>query len=68
MHQRGALAKLANAISAADANISFIHTERDDGRFSHIKLSVLVKNRAHLAKLIQRLRRLQIVHHIHRPK
>ena len=66
---RGILAKVASAISAADTNITNVHTEDDDnGAYAIMEFSIEVADRAHLARLMRSLRRLQEVVRIMRVK
>ena len=66
---RGILAKVASAISAADTNITNVHTEDDDnGAYAIMEFSIEVADRAHLARLMRSLRRLQEVVRIVRVK
>ena len=66
---RGILAKVASAISAADTNITNVHTEDDDaGAYATMEFSVEVADRAHMARLLRSLRRLQEVVRIQRIK
>ena len=66
---RGILAKVASAISAADTNITNVHTEDDDaGAYATMEFSVEVADRAHMARLLRSLRRLQEVVRIQRVK
>ena len=66
---RGILAKVASAISAADTNITNVHTEDDEnGAYAIMEFSLEVADRAHLARLLRSLRRLQEVVRIARVK
>ena len=66
---RGILAKVASAISAADTNITNVHTEDDEtGNYAIMEFSIEVAGRAHLARLMRGLRRLQEVVRIVRVK
>ncbi|HVY53779.1 MAG TPA: RelA/SpoT family protein, partial [Gammaproteobacteria bacterium] len=53
LNQRGALAALATTISAADSNIFQIHAEDCDGRYFMVKLTITVKSRTHLARILR---------------
>lgn len=55
-HQRGIIATIANTISDAEANIEKITTEDRDAKFSVVHLTLTVRNRIHLARVIKRIR------------
>jgi RelA/SpoT family (p)ppGpp synthetase len=66
---RGILAKVAAEITAADTNITNVHTEDDEtGNYATMEFSIQVQDRAHLAKVMRNLRRLQEVVRISRIK
>jgi guanosine-3',5'-bis(diphosphate) 3'-pyrophosphohydrolase len=52
----GALAKVAGAISASDANIIDLTIERRGGGFSTLKVVLEVRGRDHLADVLRRVR------------
>lgn len=56
VNQRGSLAKLALAISEADSNIENINAEEFDGRFFSVNLTVSVRDRIHLARILRKVR------------
>jgi GTP diphosphokinase / guanosine-3',5'-bis(diphosphate) 3'-diphosphatase len=60
-HQRGTIATLANAISSAEANIEKIGTTDRDAQFSIVSLTLSVRNRVHLAKVMRKVRMLKSV-------
>lgn len=68
VNQRGVLAQLASAISAANANIVNIDIDERDGSFYTITFLVGVTDRWHLAQVIKRLRALKVVNKILRSK
>ena len=57
-NQRGVLATIAAAISDLDANIENVVMDERDGQHSQMTLTVAVKDRKHLARIIKRLRSL----------
>jgi len=66
---RGILAKVASEITAADTNITNVHTEDDEtGNYANMEFSIQVADRAHLARVMRNLRRLQEVVRITRMK
>jgi len=66
---RGILAKVAAEITAADTNITNVHTEDDEtGNYAIMEFSIDVSDRAHLARVMRALRRLQEVVRINRIK
>lgn len=60
-NQRGVLAKLAQAIAAAEANIDDIVVAERDARNFVVVFKMYVRNRTHLAQVIRNLRQLKIV-------
>ncbi|RAU16898.1 guanosine-3',5'-bis(diphosphate) 3'-diphosphatase [Nitrincola tibetensis] len=65
--QRGIIANLASAVSAADANILKIDSGEKEGQMCSVQLVLAVTNRVHLARIIRNLRRLRSVFRITRP-
>jgi guanosine-3',5'-bis(diphosphate) 3'-pyrophosphohydrolase len=61
VNQRGVLATIAAAISDLDANIENVVMDERDGQHSQLTITVAVKNRKHLARIIKRLRSLSNV-------
>ncbi len=55
-NRRGVLATVAVSISEAGANIETINTSERDGASTTVDLIVKIRNRAHLARVIRRLR------------
>ena len=60
-NQRGIIATLATTITGAEANIEKISTLERDARFSIVNLSLNVKNRVHLARVMKRVRLIKAV-------
>lgn len=65
-NQRGALATIAVAISEADSNIDNIAVDERDSEYSDLRLTIEVSDRKHLARVIRRLRRIDMVERIRR--
>jgi ATPase subunit of ABC transporter with duplicated ATPase domains len=62
------LAKLATTITGAEANIEKISTVERDARFSIVNLSLNVRNRIHLARVMKRIRLIKPVSKVSRVK
>lgn len=67
-NQRGVLAALATAISEAGSNIGNINVDPRDGRHNAVTFSISVSNRAHLARVMRRLRANNVVLRLYRKK
>ncbi len=65
-NQRGVLANLATTIANTSSNIEHVHLTEKDGRISTIDFVVTVKDRIHLARIMKKLRSLQVVNRIWR--
>jgi GTP pyrophosphokinase len=65
-NQRGVLATLAATIANASSNIEHVNVTEKDGRISTIEFVVTVSDRIHLARIMKKLRRLQVVNRIWR--
>ncbi|HET9843601.1 MAG TPA: ACT domain-containing protein, partial [Gammaproteobacteria bacterium] len=61
LNGRGVLATLANAIAEANANIINVSVDERDGLHNTVKFIVEVRDRAHLARIMRRLRAVQSV-------
>jgi len=68
LNEKGLLANLAMAVASAQANIESINVARHENQDSLISLTISVKNRDHLAKVMRRLRTLRGVDKIVRKK
>jgi guanosine-3',5'-bis(diphosphate) 3'-pyrophosphohydrolase len=70
LNQRGSLARLALAISDADSNIENINAEEFDGRYFIVSLTVTVRDRPHLAKVLRKIRNAKNVIRVirHKPR
>jgi len=64
--QRGVLAVVASTIADVEANIENVDMTERDGTHTTLYFTVLVKNRQHLAKIIRRLRGIDLVERITR--
>ncbi|MCP1367004.1 DUF5913 domain-containing protein, partial [Halomonas sp. BBD48] len=64
--RRGLVAELASLVTDADANIERIGIEERDVRLSIVNLTLAVRDRVHLARIIKRIRNLPHVGKIHR--
>ena len=59
---RGILAKVAASISAAESNITNVHTADDEtGSYATMEFTLLVADRLHLASVMKSVRRVQEV-------
>ncbi|MDR3477177.1 MAG: bifunctional GTP diphosphokinase/guanosine-3',5'-bis pyrophosphate 3'-pyrophosphohydrolase [Gammaproteobacteria bacterium] len=56
LNQRGSLAGLAVGISDAESNIENINAEEFDGRYFSVSLTVTVRDRIHLARVLRKIR------------
>ncbi len=56
LNQRGSLAGLALSISDLDSNIENINAEEFDGRYFAVSLTITVRNRLHLARVLRKIR------------
>jgi GTP pyrophosphokinase/guanosine-3',5'-bis(diphosphate) 3'-pyrophosphohydrolase len=65
-NQRGVLATIAVAISETDSNIDNVMVDERDSDYSYLRLTIEVTNRQHLARVIRRLRRIDVVERITR--
>jgi guanosine-3',5'-bis(diphosphate) 3'-pyrophosphohydrolase len=67
-HQRGIIATLANAITGSEANIEKMTMADRDAQFSLVNLTLGVRNRIHLARVMKRVRILKSVSKVTRVK
>jgi guanosine-3',5'-bis(diphosphate) 3'-pyrophosphohydrolase len=56
LNQRGSLASLALAISDSESNIENINAEEFDGRYFSVSLTIAVRDRIHLARVLRKVR------------
>ena len=67
-HQRGIIATIANAVTSTEANIEKVTTTDRDAQFSILNLTLTVRNRVHLAKVMKRVRIIKSVTRVTRVK
>ena len=67
-NQRGVLATVAAAISESNANIENVTIDEKDSAYHDLHLLIAVQGRQHLAEIMHRLRRLDLVERITRYK
>lgn len=67
-NRRGVLAMVAASVSETDSNIENVSIEEHDGLTSTITLTLLVRDRTHVAKIIKRIRKIKTVMRIYRTK
>jgi len=65
-NQRGALATIAAVVSEMDSNIDNVLVDERDSGYSDLRLTIEVTGRQHLARIIRRLRHLDMVERITR--
>lgn len=65
-NRRGALAVVAGAIAELGSNIENVHSREKDGMTTALEFLILVKGRAHLARIMRRLRQIPLVMRITR--
>lgn len=66
-NRRGLLADIANLVTDAEANLEQINLEDPEAHLASVHLTLTVKGRSHLARLIKRLRNLPGISKISRP-
>ncbi|MFC0267161.1 RelA/SpoT family protein [Kushneria aurantia] len=64
--RRGLVAELASLVNDAEANIERINIEERDARLSIVNLTLSVRNRVHLARIIKRIRNIADVGRVSR--
>ncbi|MDR2000216.1 MAG: bifunctional (p)ppGpp synthetase/guanosine-3',5'-bis(diphosphate) 3'-pyrophosphohydrolase [Zoogloeaceae bacterium] len=67
-NQRGVLAKIAAAIAEENSNILNVSMDDDGGQTTSLYFTLQVQNRAHLAGILRRIRRIPEVGRIYRIK
>lgn len=58
VNKKGVLAALASAITDANANIENISVTESDGNYCVVNLTISVKNRVHLARIMRKVRKI----------
>lgn len=66
LNVRGALATMAGAISEANADIVNVRVDERDGRHNTVRFVMSVRDRGHLARIMRRMRALDVVTRISR--
>mgnify|MGYP000499697838 FL=1 len=61
LNQRGVLATIAVAVSETDSNIDNVMVDERESEYSDLRLTISVLNRQHLARVIRRLRHIDMV-------
>ncbi|MFT7235488.1 MAG: guanosine-3',5'-bis(diphosphate) 3'-pyrophosphohydrolase [Methylophagaceae bacterium] len=67
-NKRGVLATIAAAVSENNSNIENVIVDERDSEYTDLRLTIGVMDRQHLAKVIRRLRRIEMVERITRLK
>ncbi len=67
-NRRGALATVASAIAEMEANIDNVNMDERDGRYSTLTLLIEVHSRRHLARVMRRVRSIELVARITRTR
>lgn len=57
INRRGSLAALTLAISEADSNIENIRAQESDRHHFHVDVTITVRNRSHLARILRKIRK-----------
>jgi len=68
VNRRGVLATVAAALSEMEANIENVHMEERDGMYTTMTFAIAVHDRQHLARIMRRLRSLEMVMRINRTR
>lgn len=68
LNQRGGLAALATCISEMESNIHQVHASDCDGRYFMVNLTITVRDRTHLARVLRAIHNLKNVLRVHRRK
>jgi RelA/SpoT family (p)ppGpp synthetase len=68
INKRGVLASVAAVIADMEGNIDAVDIAERDGKFSTISFTIEVQNRVHLANIMRRLRKMEVVARINRGK
>lgn len=57
INRRGSLASLTLAISEAESNIEHIRAQESDRNHFHVDITISVRNRSHLARILRKIRK-----------
>lgn len=68
INRRGSLASLTLAISSAESNIENIRAQESDRHHTHVDITISVRNRSHLARILQKVKQRKDVVRIARHK
>jgi GTP diphosphokinase / guanosine-3',5'-bis(diphosphate) 3'-diphosphatase len=68
VNRRGSLASLTLAISEAESNIEHIRAQESDRHHFHVDITIAVRNRLHLAKILRKIRKRKDVIRVMRHK
>jgi (p)ppGpp synthase/HD superfamily hydrolase len=68
INKRGVLATIAAVIADMEGNIDAVDIAERDGKYSTISFTIEVQNRIHLANIMRRLRKMEVVARINRGK
>lgn len=70
VNRRGSLASLTSAISEAESNIEHIRAQESDRHHFHVDITISVRNRSHLARILRKVRKRKDVIRVlrHRPQ
>lgn len=68
INKRGSLASLTLAISEGESNIENIRAQESDRHHFHVDITISVKNRKHLAKILRKIRKRKEVLRVFRHK
>lgn len=70
LNRRGSLASLTLAISEAESNIENIRAQESDRHYFHVDLTISVRNRSHLARILRKARKRKDVIRVlrHKPR
>jgi len=66
INRRGVLATLALAVSDEKGNIEDINVEDKDGQSYYVEITILVKNRVHLARILKRVKQISSLIKVYR--
>lgn len=67
-NKRGVLAVLANALSDCEANIDNVNVEEKDAQYISLLFLLRIKSRKHLARILSRIRSIQLVTRVQRAR
>ena len=59
---------IASAVSSSDSNIDNVVVDEREGGYSNLRLTIEVLDRQHLARVMRRIKRIEMVERISRVK